>query len=231
MTIIINHAIRISEEDPNGKFKACVQRQNHKKYGQMTIANLRKLAVLTQQWSQCHFVSVITSVDKGDFGLYKCRFENSMGSVHNNVYLKRKCEFNQIINCQLYFSLELKTAAPAQPRTEPTSESAMIQSSTSIVLISNISLLVFLLQWYPATTLTSTTRHKTINTSRHTQCVYFIGQWMNYVSSFQFHWLYFSPRQAPSRFLSQPPPVSSSYSWATHTLPRAPGFWPPCPFR
>ena len=49
MTIIINHAIRISEEDPNGKFKACVQRQNHKKYGQMTIANLRKLAVLTQQ--------------------------------------------------------------------------------------------------------------------------------------------------------------------------------------
>ena len=36
-------------------------------------------------------VLVITSVDKGDFGLYKCRFENSMGSVHNNVYLKRKC--------------------------------------------------------------------------------------------------------------------------------------------
>ena len=42
LTLMLKLSFRITEDDKSGKYTACVQRQNHKKYGQMTIAKLCK---------------------------------------------------------------------------------------------------------------------------------------------------------------------------------------------
>ena len=48
-----------------------------------------------EKLSNMRLILDISNVDKKDFGLYKCRFENSMGTVHNNVYLRGTVNFSE----------------------------------------------------------------------------------------------------------------------------------------